>query len=633
MENKSKQFFEDENGNLIDKIKEAEYIFAKRLLDDLILPSWSEESYKRLKNTYLQGRVGFETWRRYIRENPERIEDKKELENFENNIIKQIDELWRDEHGISYATIINNYHKENLKIYSRNFKNFITKIIYEDSNKVPNSNQIKSLQDIFSAKAQFEGEQHQTYLRCARFENVIYIDLCRQDWRILEITESDIRIVESNIKFKRFNHMKELLFDKNSEKEDLNLILKYCKIENERDKLLFKCDCILQIIPDIPRAIDIYFGSPGSSKTNSMKTKKKIIDPSSMDSLSLPKDKNELIQQLSHHYICAYDNIRRINNEFSDLFCRVVTGDSFSKRELYTDDEDIIYSLKRKLMFNGINVCGEEPDFLDRSITYELSRIPKKERKKESILISEFEKDQPKITGATFKILQKTLSKIKEIEIKELPRMADYCFWGEAVSQVFGENPKAFTINYFDKIGNLSKEALEANPVGLSLLEFLKENNEFEGTASDLLGKLKQKAEELKINLKYFPNAPNSLTRRINEIKANLEEEGIKIEYDARGKQRKIIIFSKNIVENVDIVDEGSLSSVNDVNDIFNDISKKNENIVENQKISTIGTIKNDTSKNIVEKTLSSVNDVNNIEVNDIDDTYRNDNKIGVKND
>jgi len=68
----TKQFYEDDEGNLIDKTKEAEYIFAKRLLDDLILPSWNKEAYERLADTYLQGKVSFETWERYIKENPER---------------------------------------------------------------------------------------------------------------------------------------------------------------------------------------------------------------------------------------------------------------------------------------------------------------------------------------------------------------------------------------------------------------------------------------------------------------------------------------------------------------------------------------------------------------------------------
>jgi len=41
---------------------------------------------------------------------------------------------------------------------------------------------------------------------------------------------------------------------------------------------------------------------------------------------------------------------------------------------------DIIYNIIRKVGFTGINLAGEEPDFLDRSVTLHLSRIKKENR-------------------------------------------------------------------------------------------------------------------------------------------------------------------------------------------------------------------------------------------------------------
>ena len=38
------------------------------------------------------------------------------------------------------------------------------------------------------------------------------------------------------------------------------------------------------------------------------------------------------------------------------------------KRELYTDDEDVIYNFIRCIGINGINIGGLKPDLLDRSI-------------------------------------------------------------------------------------------------------------------------------------------------------------------------------------------------------------------------------------------------------------------------
>ncbi len=54
----------------------------------------------------------------------------------------------------------------------------------------------------------------------------------------------------------------------------------------------------------------------------------------------MPRNPAELVQQLAHHWMPIYDNITSIPLWISDTFCRATTGDGFSKRELYTDDED-----------------------------------------------------------------------------------------------------------------------------------------------------------------------------------------------------------------------------------------------------------------------------------------------------
>ncbi len=51
----------------------------------------------------------------------------------------------------------------------------------------------------------------------------------------------------------------------------------------------------------------------------------------------------------------------RINDWISDLFCRAVTGGGFSKRVLFSHDDDYIYSFKRCIGFNEY-----DQEYLDR---------------------------------------------------------------------------------------------------------------------------------------------------------------------------------------------------------------------------------------------------------------------------
>ena len=57
------------------------------------------------------------------------------------------------------------------------------------------------------------------------------------------------------------------------------------------------------------------------------------------------------------------------------LLCRAVTGSSFSKRALWTNDEDFYYNFKRNLGINGIDLAATKADLLDRSILMETERI------------------------------------------------------------------------------------------------------------------------------------------------------------------------------------------------------------------------------------------------------------------
>jgi hypothetical protein len=54
-----------------------------------------------------------------------------------------------------------------------------------------------------------------------------------------------------------------------------------------------------------------------------------------------------------------------------------VTGSGFSKRELFTNDDDVIYNFKRCIGINGINLGATKSDLVDRGLIIEHIPIPK----------------------------------------------------------------------------------------------------------------------------------------------------------------------------------------------------------------------------------------------------------------
>jgi len=139
-------------------------------------------------------------------------------------------------------------------------------------------------------------------------------------------------------------------------------------------------------IPDIPHPILIVYEDQGSAKSTLSKLLKRLIDPSVIEVSEFPRNTAELIQKLSHHWFVFFDNISHLSGSTSDILCKAVTEGGFSKRELYSDDEDIIYTFKRCVGLNGINLIATKPDLLDRSIIFEMERIPKDKRRLEKKL-------------------------------------------------------------------------------------------------------------------------------------------------------------------------------------------------------------------------------------------------------
>jgi hypothetical protein len=270
----------------------------------------------------------------------------------------------------------------------------------------------------------------------------------------------------------------------------------------------------------------------------------------------------------------------------SDQLCRTVTGSGFSKRELYTDDDDIIYNFKRCIGLNGINLAATKADLLDRGIIIELERITKDKIRKVEEIWQEFEKIKPQLLGYIFDILVKVLQVKRSggIELNGLPRMADFAELGEIISRCMGHEDNKFLGAYYNNIGLQIEAAIESSPVGTTIIKLMEDKQEWEGTATNLLNDLEPIANELKINTSYklWPKSANSLSRRVTEVKTNLREIGITIKYDKDTKTRvKIIKIRKVSFESFEDKNHAQIASdnPNDIDGNPNDISFEDNKI------------------------------------------------------
>ena len=106
-----------------------------------------------------------------------------------------------------------------------------------------------------------------------------------------------------------------------------------------------------------------------------------------------------------------------------------------------------------------------EPDALDRSMMIELDRISKENRKVESDIMAEFMQLRPQLLGYIFDILVKALQIKSTIKLNDLPRMADFALWGEAIARAMGYKDLEFIQAYYENIGKQNIEAIESQSI------------------------------------------------------------------------------------------------------------------------------------------------------------------------
>jgi hypothetical protein len=250
----------------------------------------------------------------------------------------------------------------------------------------------------------------------------------------------------------------------------------------------------------------------------------------------------------------------------SDALCRAITGEGSSKREWYTDDDDIIYSFRVCLGFNGINVAAHKPDLLDRALLIGLEEIPQAKRRPEAQFWEEFEAARPSIFGGMLDALSRAMKLRPFVKVANLPRMADFTLWGCAIAEALGYTHSDFLNAYQANMLARNNEVTTADPVASVVLAFMENREHWSGAASDLLMELDRLAELHRVDMraKSWPKAANALSRRLNEIKPNLTTAGIRLVRDRQGNARDLSLTksSENIVTTVTTVTPPDTSAI-----------------------------------------------------------------------
>ena len=300
-----------------------------------------------------------------------------------------------------------------------------------------------------------------------------------------------------------------------------------------------------------PFAVLQFKGPPGSGKSTVARVLRNLIDPNEVGLDSEPRELRDIAIAARSSWCMAYDNLSRLSGKMSDTLCRLATGGGFRTRQLYTDEEERLFSFLRPVLLTGVGEVITAPDLLDRTLGIALVRVPEQQRRAEARFWANFERDAPRILGALLDTVAAALAQFPAVQADDsiaLPRMADFGQWGIAVERAMGWPAGTFLDAYTETRRDASDVALDGSSITLPLFEWLNrrlaesknsknskrskegENRRWEGTMSELLRELEHELDSMpessygKVKPAGWPRSPNAFSHDIQGLSPHLSE-------------------------------------------------------------------------------------------------------------
>jgi hypothetical protein len=454
--------------------------------------------------------------------------------------------LFLDQLSTPFASILVAQHRETWPVRSRRSRLWLSSLLWEAEEQAPSTHALASALGVLEARACFGGKRLTLWNRVAIHEGALWYDLGNDGFEAVRVTAEGWDIVSHPPPlFYRYAHQQPQVRPERG--GDIRALLPFLNLSEDVPNVLFLTYLVSCFLPDIQHPVPLLYGPHGSAKTTCSWILRALIDPSALQALALPIAVPDLIQLLSHHWFAFFDNVSSLPDWASDLLCRAVTGEGFSKRELYSDDEDVIYAFRRCVGINGVNLAARKPDLLDRSLLIRLERIPATKRKPMRVLAAQFEAARPAILGGIFDILSASLRLGADTQLTDVPRMADFAERGCAIAEALGYGAQAFLDAYAANIREQHLAAVQEHAVAAAILAFMEGQVSWRGSPSSLLAELEKVAFREKINTKArsWPASASAFMRRLNEVKTNLAEVGVEMT-QGRLNNRRCIGLSRS---------------------------------------------------------------------------------------
>ena len=459
-------------------------------------------------------------------------------------------ELFHAPDGTGYADLIIDDHRETWPIRSQEFRGWLTRCFFKATGKAPSSEAMKSALGVIKAQALFDSPERVVYIRVGNRDGCIYVDLCDESWQAVEISKEGWRVIANPpVRFRRRRGMQPLPLP-----EQGGAIAALQTILNVRTDAEFALAVawVLAALRDCgPYPVLVVCGEQGSAKSTFSSMLRALIDPNVAPLRPLPPDERDLAIAANNSWVLCFDNISKLQPRISDALCRLGSGGGFATRQLYTDDDEILFDITRPIILNGIEDFVHRSDLADRAVFLTLKPISDVQRRPQQELWSYFEKEPPGILGVLFDAVAQGLRMLPHTQLESLPRMADFALWITACETALWR-PGRFEVAYSNNRGEAVQSVVDVDLVGSAIRTLMSARTMWTGTATKLLGDLEKEFGDDIDRIESWPRTPQTLSGQLHRLATFLRKLGIIIQFRREGRARTRMIEITRHTEKAD---------------------------------------------------------------------------------
>ena len=97
--------------------------------------------------------------------------------------------------GTGFADIEVNGHRETWPVRSKGFRSWLARLFFDETGGAANGEAMQAALGLIEARCQFDGDERPVFLRVGGHDRRIYLDLCDDAWRAVEIDADGWRVV------------------------------------------------------------------------------------------------------------------------------------------------------------------------------------------------------------------------------------------------------------------------------------------------------------------------------------------------------------------------------------------------------------------------------------------------------